>query len=231
MARVLVVGDIHEPVSHPGYRDFCYDLYKEWRCNSVVFIGDVVDWHGVSFHAAHPECPGPDDEFKLAQLAIQKWKKTFPKAQVCIGNHDERIIRLAESVGIPKRFIRSYAETWETPNWNWVWDCIIDDVYYFHGTGNGGTHASFNAMKKRLMSVVMGHCHSIAGIKWLVNPQRRIFGMDVGTGIDVRAMQFAYGKHCIQKPILSAGVVLDGTPYHEMMPCGQDEPYARENYK
>ena len=231
MAKVLVIGDVHEPVSHPGYLDFCKDLYKEWSCDTVVFIGDVVDWHGISFHAAHPECPGPHDEFKLAKAAIAKWHTAFPKAYICIGNHDERIIRLAESVGIPQRFIRSYAETWDTPKWIWDWDFIIDDVYYFHGTGNGGIHAAFNAMKKRLMSVVMGHCHSIAGIKWLVNPQKRIFGMDVGTGVDVRAMQFAYGRHCIQKPILSAGVVLDGTPYHEMMPCSEGERYARENYE
>ncbi len=230
MANVLTIGDTHEPVSHPGYLDFCKDLYVEWRCNEVVFIGDVADWHAVSFHAAHPECPGPDDEFKIAKKGIDKWREAFPKAKVCIGNHDERIIRLAESVNIPKRFIRAYADIWETPEWTWDWDFIIDDVYYFHGTGNGGIHASFNAMKKRLMSVVMGHCHSVAGIKWLVNPQRRIFGMDVGTGIDVRAMQFAYGKHCIQKPIISAGVILDGMPYHEMMPCGRDERYARENY-
>lgn len=230
MSNVLVVGDVHEPVSHPGYLDFCKDLYDEWRCNEVVFIGDVSDWHAVSFHAAHPECPGPDDEFKVAKEGIDRWRKAFPRARICIGNHDERIIRLAESVNIPKRFIREYADIWETPKWTWGWDFIIDDVYYFHGTGNGGIHAAFNAMKKRLMSVVMGHCHSIAGIKWLVNPQKRIFGMDVGTGIDVRAMQFAYGKHSIQKPILSAGVVLNGTPYHEMMPCSQDERYARENY-
>ncbi|MCK5608960.1 metallophosphoesterase [Candidatus Pacearchaeota archaeon] len=230
MSRVLTIGDIHEPVSHPGYLDFCKDLYDEWRCNEVVFIGDIADWHAVSFHAAHPECPGPDDEFKVAKKGIDRWRKAFPKAKVCIGNHDERIIRLAESVNIPKRFIRDYADIWETPEWTWDWDFIIDDVYYFHGTGNGGIHASFNAMKKRLMSVVMGHCHSVAGIKWLVNPQKRIFGMDVGTGIDVRAMQFAYGKHCIQKPIISAGVILNGMPYHEMMPCGRNEQYARENY-
>lgn len=231
MAKILVIGDIHEPVSHPGYLDFCKDLYDEWRCNTVVFIGDVVDWHGISFHAAHPECPGPDDEFELAHVAVQKWYKAFPKASICIGNHDERIIRLAESVNIPSRFIRSYAEIWDTPKWTWDWDFIIDDVFYFHGTGNGGVHAAFNAMKKRLMSVVMGHCHSVAGIKWLVNPQKRIFGMDVGTGIDVRAMQFAYGRHMIQKPILSAGIVLDGTPYHEMMPCSHGEKYDRENYE
>ena len=42
--------------------------------------------------------------------------------------------------------------------------------------------------------------------------------MDSGCLIDVDAWQFAYGKHMNKKPILSCGVVLDGIPYHEIMP-------------
>ena len=229
--RILVIGDIHEPVAHPGYRQFCLDLRAEWNCDTVVFIGDVVDWHAISFHAAHPECPGPSDEYELAKERIAKWVKAFPTAYVCEGNHDARILRLAESVNIPARLIRDHQETWDTPGWTWDYDHTLDGTYFFHGTGNGGIHPAYNAMKKHLTSVVMGHCHSAAGIKWLVNPHRRIFGMDVGTGVDVRAMQFAYGKHCIQKPIVSAGVIIDGHPYHEMMPCGDGETYNRNNFK
>jgi len=91
MSRVLVIGDIHEPVSHPGYLSFCQDLHKAWNCNAVVFIGDVADFQAISFHTIHPECPGPGDEYMLAKQKIQKWYKAFPKAKVCIGNHDERV--------------------------------------------------------------------------------------------------------------------------------------------
>ena len=86
--RVLAVGDIHEPVSRKGYIHFCKDLYKEWDCDTVVFIGDVIDWSAVSFHAANPEAPGPHDEYKLALAGVQRWYREFPKATVCIGNHD-----------------------------------------------------------------------------------------------------------------------------------------------
>ena len=229
--KVLAIGDIHAPVFHPGYLAFCQDLYEEWDCNTVMFIGDVVDSHAISFHAAHPDCPGPVDEYEMTCIQIAKWRDAFPKARVCIGNHDERVVRLAESVNIPAKFLRNYADLWDTPTWDWGYDFTLDDVYYFHGTGNGGIHPAFNAMKKRLMSVVMGHCHSTAGIKWLVNPQKRIFSMDVGTGIDVRAFQFAYGKHCVQKPVLSAGIIRDGIPYHEIMPASPGEKYARERFE
>lgn len=229
--RILVVGDIHEPVSHPGYLRFCQDLYRGSKCNAVVFIGDVVDWHAISFHSVHPDAPGPKDEHELALQKIQKWHKAFPQAKVCIGNHDARVIRVAEENGIPSRFIRSYAETWETSGWKWEQDFIFDDVYYFHGCGTSGVHPAFNSMLKQLMSVCQGHIHSAGGIKWRANPQRRVFGLDTGCGIDDRAYAFAYGRDQKIRSILSAATVIDGLPQHHIMPCGPGEKYNRRKFK
>lgn len=228
--RVLVIPDIHEPVSHPAALDFCKDLYKEWNCDTVVFIGDVIDHHAISFHANHPECPGAKDEFELAYSKIQKWYKSFPNSTVCIGNHDARVARLAESVNIPSKYLRDYSDVWNTPKWNWVHSHRIDNVYYFHGTGCSGLHPAFNTMRTLSMSTVIGHTHSNGGIKWLVNERDRMFSMDVGCLIDDDAMNFAYGKMFKKKSVLSAGVVIDGIPYHEMLPCAKGEPYHRDNY-
>lgn len=231
MSKVLVIGDVHAPAVHPGYRQFCLDMKYEWDCDTVVFIGDVIDFHAVSFHAANPNCPGPTDEFELAYLEIKKWRKAFRKAFICIGNHDERVVRLAESVNIPSKFIREYREVWDTPGWDWQHEHIIDDVYYFHGTGQGGVHPAWNVAGKMLMPVVMGHCHSRSGVKWRANPIRRVFSVDVGCGIDVDAYQFAYGKHIKERPILSVAIIRDGIPYHEVMPCGPGEKYHKSRFK
>lgn len=228
--RVLVVGDIHEPCSHPGYLAFCSDLQEKYKCDKVVLIGDVADWHAVSFHAHHPELPGPTDEYELAYGRISRWSKAFPVADVCIGNHDERLVRLAETVNIPAKFIRDYRELWQTPKWKWAYEHILDDVYYYHGTGSGGVHPAFTAMGKMLMNVVQGHIHTAAGIKWKANPLRRIFGMDVGCGVDEKALAFAYGRHMRQRAMLGAGVVIDGLPYHEIMPIGVGEKYHRSRF-
>ena len=215
--NVLVIGDIHEPVSRRGYRRFCRKIYNKYKCNQVVFIGDVVDWHGLSFFAHHPDAPGPTDEYKIAHKCIEKWQEEFPVATVCIGNHDARVVRTAESVGIPSKFLRYYADIWDTPDWDWVDDVIIDDVYYMHGIGYGGLHPAYNASKHLGMSAVLGHIHSVAGIKWNVSPAKRWFGMDVGCGIDDKKYAFAYGKHAKRRSVISCGVVIDGHPYHEMM--------------
>ena len=104
MSRILAVGDLHCPVERKNYLQFCIDLYIEWNCDQVVFIGDLVDWSAISFHLCNPEGHSPNDEFKLALNSIQKWYEIFPNATVVIGNHDARPKRVAESVNIPAKF-------------------------------------------------------------------------------------------------------------------------------
>lgn len=229
--RILVIGDIHEPCCHPGYLQFCADLRDKHKCDQVMFIGDIADWHAISFHAARPDLPGPKDEYELTLRGVRKWSRIFPEARVCIGNHDRRIVRLAESVNIPSRFIRDYKETWETPGWDWDEEFVLDDVHYSHGEGCGGLHPAYNQAQKMLMSAVIGHVHTAGGVSWLANPQRRIFGMDTGCGIDERSLAFAYGKHFKRRSIIGAGVVLDGIPYHEVAAIGPGERYSRAKFE
>lgn len=231
MSRVLVVGDIHEPVCHPGYLMFIKALADKYNPDRIMLIGDVVDFHGVSFHAKNPDVPGPKDEAELALRGVQKWYEVFPDADVMIGNHDERVHRLAASVGIPAKFLRDYAEVWNTPGWRWAYETQIDGVYYFHGTGCAGQRPAFVRAQQSCISTIIGHCHSAAGVQWMAGPQRRLFGMDTGCGVDIDAAAMAYGKHFARKPILSAGVVIDGTPYHEIMRCDRGEPFHRSRFK
>lgn len=226
MSRILVIPDLHEPCSRPGALNFCRDLRRKYKTNKTIFIGDITDWHSISFHAHHPEMPGAKDEYELAYNCIQKWVKAFPKANVVLGNHDRRVIRLAESVNIPAKFLRNYKDIWNTPNWTWADDFIYDDVYYTHGDGAGsGLYPAFNLVRKMGMSCVLGHYHSAGGVKWLVNPLRRMFGLDTGCLINDKAMAFAYGARTKIRSVISAGVVLDGIPQHIIMPISKGEKY------
>jgi len=230
VSRVLVIGDVHEPCVHPGYLRFCQDTAAKYDCNEVVFIGDVVDWHGVSFHAKHPAAPGPKDEYELAMEGVARWRDAFPDATVTIGNHDERLVRLAESVGVPGGMLRDYEDIWKTPGWRWAFDYMNDGVYYFHGTGRSGQNPAYNVAKDMGQSVVMGHVHSVGGIKWMCSPVDRRFGLDTGCGVDDRLFAFAYGRHIKKKSVLSCGVVLDGVGQHIIMPAGRGETYDRARF-
>ena len=230
MSRVLGIGDLHLRWERKGYFQFCCDLYEEYDCDKVVFIGDVVESHNVSFHMRHPDMPGSKLEYELTKEAVARWYKRFPNAVVTIGNHDERLIRLASTVGISASRLPSFEKDWGTPTWNWKWDHVIDDVYYYHGTGQGGVYPACNAVRKMLMSCVLGHNHTASGIKWFANPKQRIFACDTGCGVDDKAMAFAYAKHNKQRSIISAAVIIDSVPYIEPMPCGRGEKYHDSNF-
>lgn len=228
--KVLCIGDIHCPWERKGYLQFCQDLYYQWDCNTVVFIGDVVDHHAISFHQKEPACPSPLQEYELTKTALQKFYNAFPNAIVLLGNHDDRIVRKAKSVDIPDVYLKSHIDVWKTPKWSWQDDCIIDDVYYYHGNGQGGEYPACNAVRKMFMSCVLGHNHTASGTKYYVNPTRRIFACDTGAGCNDKAMAMAYSRNRKRKSVMSAAVIIGGVPYVEPMPCGIGELYHDSNF-
>ena len=72
MSRVLTIPDLHLPVAHPRALDFCIDVYNKHQCDTVVFIGDIVDHHAISFHDKNPNCPSAKEEY-LAVGGQLKW--------------------------------------------------------------------------------------------------------------------------------------------------------------
>ena len=230
MTKVLIVGDIHEPASHPGYRRFCQDIGDAWGCNRTVFIGDVIDHHCISFHSKDVDAVGVTREAEIAYKGIAKWYKVFPKAEVMIGNHDARVYKVAAKVNIPARFIRDYSAVWNTPKWDWKNATEIDDVLYQHGTGRGGKTPALNAAVIGMQSTVIGHCHTAGGVHWQAGPRRQVFGMDTGCGVDDSHPAFSYAKNILRRSILSCGVVIDGIPHHEIMPMARGEKYHKSRF-
>jgi len=202
--RILVIGDIHAPFTLDGYLEFCEDMYARYNCNQVIFIGDIIDNHYASFHATDPDGMGGGDELDVAIEHVKLWSESFPVADVCIGNHDRIIMRKAFDSQIPSRWIKSYNEVLGT-NWNWVEHIVYDDVQYIHGEGGTARTKSKNDM----MSTVQGHIHTQAYVEWSVGKMFKIFGMQVGCGIDSKSYAAAYAKN-FKKQAIGCGVVIGG---------------------
>ena len=229
---VGVVGDAHLPWAHPLYLEFCIDVFTKHKVDTIVNIGDVIDHHCLSFWDSNPNGYGPEGEAEEATIELERWYRHFPYSRVCIGNHDARHYRKARKSGIPDRFIRGYSDVWDTPEWTWEFDHVIDDVMYSHGTLSSGKTPAYNRAMKNRCSTVIGHCHHAGGIKYHSNRVSRIFGMDTGCGIDVGAYAFEYGTESPDRPILGCGVVVDGVvPYWYAMPIGAGEKYCRSKAK
>ncbi len=220
MTRVLVIGDLHCPATHPRYIDFIRDMQDAWQTDRVVFIGDVVDLHAISYHAHELDADNVFAEHSAAKQYIAEWYEEFPKADVTVGNHDERVARKAKDVGIPEIMLKPYAELWGTPRWNWCDYTEIDGVHYTHGTGMSGERPAFTRAKQAMQSSVMGHTHSKAGVSWLAGPHQTVFGMNVGCGVDPDHPAMRYSKSHLKRPMLGCGMVIDGTPFFEPMDMG-----------
>jgi len=203
--RVLAIGDLHSPFIKDGYLSFCKKMYKKWNCDTVVFMGDIIDNHFTSYHETDPDSHGAGKEFDLAKKEIQKFYKAFPKAFVCTGNHDILPNRKAFSGGISKRWIKTMDEVLDTPGWQFRDSWIIDGVKYSHGVGS-------NAKAKRnkdMKSQVNAHRHSESYIDFLQGEDNRLFSMQIGVGCDQEEYAFAYAKN-FAKFHVNVGVILDG---------------------
>jgi len=213
--NILVIGDLHEPFCLDGYLDWCLEQYEAFNCNQVIFIGDIIDAHGFSYHEPDPDGMSSGLELETAIKKIAKWYEAFPYADVMIGNHDRMASRKAMSGGIPAAWIRSYNEVLETPNWNWVESVIYDDVLYEHGEGG---QAAAKA-KNNLMSSVCGHTHTLAYTQWFVGKRFKVFAMQVGCGVDSSTYAAAYAKNFKKQAIGCSVVLNNGTlPINLLMP-------------
>tara|TARA_R110002050_G_scaffold168129_1_gene299233 strand:+ start:43 stop:762 length:720 start_codon:yes stop_codon:yes gene_type:complete len=202
--NVLVIGDLHCPFDLDEYLEFCKQQYTLYDCNEVVFIGDVIDNHYSSYHETDVDGLGGGEELEFAIKRIARWYEAFPKATVIIGNHDRLIMRKAQTSAIPKKWIKSYKEVLEVPKWNFKVSYEQDGVQYLHG--EGGTART--KCKADLMNTVQGHLHTQCYTDHFVGKNFRIFGMQVGCGIEFTSYSFAYAK-AGRKPAIACAVVLE----------------------
>lgn len=212
--RILVIGDLHEPFCLDGYLEFCVEQSEKFNTNRTIFIGDVIDNHYASYHETDADGMGGGQELDLSINKIAKWRDAFPKADVIIGNHDRLIMRKAQTSAIPSKWIKSYKDVLEVPQWNFVERLVIDDVQYIHG--EGGTART--KCKADLMSTVQGHLHTQAYTEYVVGQNFKIYGSQVGCGINHKAYAMAYAKYG-KKPAIGCMVVLDNgkTPINLLM--------------
>lgn len=222
--RVGIIGDTHEPWTKPGYIEWCKKVFRKYKVQKTLHIGDLVDNHSIMFHEKEPDVMNPHGEYQMTMKRLKtKWFKLFPELTWILGNHDRLPARQLRKFGlIPEVYMRSYHDIYDLPEgWDVVDDIVIDGVLYHHGETANGVNGFRNDSTSRMQRTVTGHAHGNAGISATASNHRLVWGMAVGCGIDSKAMAFAYGKNFKQKPIISCGLVLDGEPMIKYMDLGE----------
>lgn len=216
MSRVLVIGDCHAPAIHPKYPNFLQSIYDYWKCNKVVHIGDLVDWAAISFHAKETFMPTIEQELEQAKEQVARIAESFPKVDWLIGNHDALPARQLAQIGMPEKMLRDPRDILGLPK-SWkvhprYHKLRIDGVIYQHGDGGlGGQHnCAFRNAQAEFCSTVQGHYHQQGGVEYGSNHVARIFGVQVGCGVDPDSPHLHYSKTFVKRPVLGAAVIIDG---------------------
>lgn len=220
---ILIISDTHFPYHHPDTFDFLLAIKTKYKPNTVVHIGDELDYHALSFHPSDPNLMSAGCELDKGLESIQKLQSIFPKLELLESNHGSMVYRKALHHGIPKQVLKSYRQILNVGNgWTWHMDLTLktsvgSDVFFHHSLGSNALRFS----QQLGMNCVFGHHHNKFSIQHWTAGKERKWGMFVGCLIDLDSMAFAYGKNNLAKPIIGCGLIIDGEP--KLAPMVQNE--------
>ena len=210
---ILVISDMHWPYAHPDTAAFLAACKKKYSPDTVICIGDEVDYHDTSFHDSDPDLDSAGVELEKAIKGLKPIYKMFPKVTVVESNHGSMVLRKALVGKIPRKAIRPYNEILDAPKgWKWVDDVIVKTelgpIYFCHGkTTTPGKLASQYGM-----SCIQGHFHEKAQIMYISTPEKLMFDAHTGCLADDKSLALGYNKINPKRPIVSVIIVLNGIP-------------------
>lgn len=224
--RILVIGDLHEPYTHPDAYKFLKHMRDTYKPDVVVQIGDETDGHAISFHDSDVNLDSAGVELEKAKLGLEQLHELFPNLLVCDSNHGSLIYRRAKAHGLPVQFIKKYRDILfpehGAPGWSWgdAWDLMtpMGTVRFQHQVAGDLLLSAAHERK----SMVIGHFHGKYDIQYAASSTALYFGAHCGCLIDNKSMAFAYGKLSRSKPILGAMTITDGCPALNPMLLSED---------
>lgn len=90
--RVLILADVHIPYHDPKALDAAVQHGKKNKANTVLLLGDALDFHGISKFEESPEKRKLSKELTKYREFFAWLRQEFPKARIILkeGNHEER---------------------------------------------------------------------------------------------------------------------------------------------
>ena len=211
--KILVISDMHLPYQHKDSIKFLTEIKKEFKPDTVISIGDLLDGHALSFHDSNPDLFSAGHELKKAKEYVRQLEDLFPKLVEVDSNHSSLIYRRALKHGLPREYLKDYGDFLETKKWQWVDDLTLTmsngkRCFFTHGRS-----ADILKVSQTMgMSAVQGHYHTKFLISWWANPDNLFFSMNVGCMINQKSLAFAYAKNFKTRFIIGCGIIINGIP-------------------
>lgn len=211
--KILLISDAHGPYQHKDFFRFMKALKKRYKPDLVISMGDLADFHDISFHDSDPDLMSAGDELKALQKFAADLEKIFPNMYIIGSNHGDLPARKAFASKMPKSFLRPYNEIYGVgKGWRFVDDLMLEDgpkLYYFvHGIKKKG----ITLATQRGVCVAQGHFHEDFNITYASNPRDLIWSLQTGCLIDKDSLAFKYDKLNLGRPIIGTAGVYYGQP-------------------
>jgi predicted phosphodiesterase len=93
--RALVVCDLHIPHHDGPAVKLALREGKRWGVDTIILLGDIVDFYAVSYWDRQPDRKLLADEVEYGKRFLECLRESFPKAQIIYkeGNHEEGLWR------------------------------------------------------------------------------------------------------------------------------------------
>lgn len=214
----LLVPDLQIPFEHPKALEHCLYLQRHYKIKkeNIYCLGDELDQLYGGLYKKDPNANlSAMTEIMISHEKLKAWYAAFPICKIVISNHGTRWFRKAFEAEIPSVLLRKYEEVIEAPK-SWVWQkrFIVEGskqkFIVEHGDDWGGQTPAAKAALHYGMSFACGHHHSKMQIIHQTTALQKTWSMVTGCLIDFDSYAFNYARAHSHKPVIGAGVVLNG---------------------
>lgn len=212
--RILCISDMHIPYHHKDSIAFLAAIKKFYKPDLVVSVGDLADFHAISFHRSHPNLDSAGKELFHLRYQVKELEKLFPQMYIVGSNHGDLPIRKFIDAGLPLDMLQTYNEVYKVgKKWKFVNDLTISyksipDLYICHNIKKNAIAVA----QQRGQRFVCGHYHESFEIRYCGNPNYLLWSVIAGCLIDKESLAFEYNKLNLNRPILGTAMIEKGYP-------------------
>lgn len=213
---ILIIPDMHMPYHHPDAFAFLSALKDLYEPDLVLSLGDLADFHAISFHDNDPDLLSAGDELEQLREYSQQLQAIFPEMIIVGSNHGDLPVRKFLHHGLPRAMLMSYNDIYDVDDgWQFVDDLTIrcsgrdiPDFYVCHNIRKNALQIA----QQRGQRFACGHYHENFEVRYAGNPNSLLWSIMAGCLIDKKSLAFAYDKLNLNRPVLGAAVVEGGIP-------------------
>lgn len=202
MGRVLCLPDLHCPAADMYLLKLVADYAKWFKPDTVIQLGDLIDFKRLSRFLSNPEDATTSDEWDETCCQIEQVHKLFPNMIILNGNHDKRLLHRAKEANIPKQLLRQPHQIFNYSGWRYHLSdepFMYEMIAYIHGDC---VNSPLTLLAQRIgCSVIRGHSHKL-GLVYTRHFNKVLFAAEAGCIVDVKSPAFAYAAGSASKEML-----------------------------